>query len=137
MGKLRDYCSRPEKQVILEKMAIFVADWFQTESFMYESQVTSSLNDISDLVERALAQRNPLHPLFKVPTKIRKQWRTSNLHRQQFGSEETSQIIDCISDVLFDKLGFEIIESNDLNCVQNLEFSFINKVITLFQSIVN
>lgn len=133
--KLQDFMnSCPKNQQLLEIGMVLISDWFQPQSFVLQSQTLAVLDGLADRVEELLRRKNPLHPLFNVPCDIRKQWKTQNLDNHQFSETATKQvIINSIYQVLFEDLGFVILNAENLNQLGNLEFLFnIDKVYLFF-----
>lgn len=114
----------PPKQQILEKGAVFVAQWCQPNIEVNYKDVASQLDAIAYRVQQRLRIINPDHSLFKTKADIVAGWRMENLSENQWNVIECRQVIVAMRDVLYTELKFS---GNNL-AYYMARNSFINEV---------
>lgn len=102
----RGECSKPTREEVLEKAAVIFAEWFQPEHQLLYSKTLNEFDNIVRYVEELLKMKDPTHPLFIVPEKVRQEWKFRRLNDNQFEVEESRTIIACLCRVMFAILGF-------------------------------
>ncbi|KAL0272067.1 UNVERIFIED_CONTAM: hypothetical protein PYX00_005180 [Menopon gallinae] len=95
-----------EKYQTLEKSAIFIADWFQTDDESVEDMVIQHLDSAADLVKKFLKVQYKDHPLNSVSEETFIKWKNENISGNMFESHHCKQIINCISHVLLNQLQY-------------------------------
>lgn len=65
------------------------------------------LNDISEQVLDLVRHRDPSHPIFQMPESTFDEWQFNNILEHQFDEKDTTEILECQCEVLFNYLKFK------------------------------
>lgn len=130
------YMSLPEEEQILERGAVFIAQWCQPAKDVSLESVSKQFDEIANNVRDVLVATNPNHPIFLIPLEVQNKWRTHNLSCNQWSPNKCRQIMDAMAIVLYKHLGFY--GNNEMYYIP--ENSYINEVrkniySTLFTSV--
>ncbi|GLV34229.1 hypothetical protein CBL_00160 [Carabus blaptoides fortunei] len=125
MNEWETYMSLPIEQQVLERGAVFIAQWCQPAVEVSLAQVAKRFDDIASSVREVLLQIHPMHPIFTVPDQLQNKWKTENLSRNQWSTNDCRQIMDAIGTVLYKHLGFY--GNNEMYYIP--ENSYINEVL--------
>lgn len=85
----------------VEQVALFVTDWCQTKQFVSKLQISSDLESIASESMEVLKKKNPNHSLFSLEA-----WKLENVRKSIFNAAESVEILDCLSETMFDHLNF-------------------------------
>lgn len=100
-----EFISYPKEQQLLERAAFIVAQWYQSQKFIFYLDMEASLDNIAQQVLEGLKNTHCNHPIFSTSAKQFSFWKY-NINDNQWSRKEEKQILDVLRTVLFDILGF-------------------------------
>ncbi|EZA55848.1 F-box only protein [Ooceraea biroi] len=140
------FINRPVEQLLLEKVAIFSAEWYQPEKRISYTHIEGELENIAQQVVEHLKSVNPNHPIFFASQEQLSFWKCHNIDENQWNNSDGRQILDSLCKIFFceTKLNFRAVtywrpvflkEYVLLNCVLEKKVGYTALLAIIFQSV--
>lgn len=100
------YINLPPEEQILERGAVFIAQWCQPTVDVSLANISKQLDVIAGSVREVLRDMHSDHPIFSTSIEVQNSWRTRNLTTNKWAPNKCRQIMDAIAIVLYKHLGF-------------------------------
>ncbi|XP_029168627.1 F-box only protein 21-like [Nylanderia fulva] len=114
-NKLHRFVKRPDRELLLERVATIVANSVQPENDIPYSSVEASLDTITFEVLNCLAEKYPNHPIFSIFGEKFFSWKNNNIDDNHWNEEESAKIMSTLDEYIFGKLNFRSSNSRDTN----------------------